>query len=75
MGLDISYHFSEISMQPRPSKHFVLLSDPATKDRMEKYCNNTALVIDCPADSQASTIGAIQVFFKYFFHLTPPGAL
>ena len=42
---------------------------------MEKYCNNTALVIDCPADSQASTIGAIQVFFKYFFHLTPPGAL
>ena len=26
-----TYHFSEISMQPRPSKHLVLLSDPEDK--------------------------------------------
>ena len=54
-------------------------SSPATKDRREKYWSNTALVIDCPADSQASTIadGAIQIFFSFhkYFHLTPPSAL
>ena len=44
---------------------------PATYERSEKYWNNTALVIDCPASPQvvATADGAIETSFypKYFF--------